>query len=317
MNPARPETTLGDLEATAFAQQQVGGWHAHVLVRDLAMAMRGIIVAKYRQWPHDGHAGGIDRHQNHRLLRMARCFRIGLAHQDEDLAAWIAGAGDPPLVAVDEVVVAITFDAGGDVGGVRRRHGRLGHGKGRADLAAQQGLEPLLLVFFGTIALDGFHVASIGGRAVEHFRRPADAAHDLAQRRVVEVRQAFRGAVRLRQEQVPQAQRAGLGLEFFNDGSGNPAVALVAAVAVNFLFVGFFVRIDMLVHELQQFSLQFLAAWRIFEFHVMSPGWMRFSRAECCCQFLSPLAYRQPISAIGRADLPDASAWALDAVPST
>ena len=37
-------------------------------------------------------------------------LRVGLAHHDEDLAALVGRAGDPPLLAVDDVVVAVAAD---------------------------------------------------------------------------------------------------------------------------------------------------------------------------------------------------------------
>jgi len=48
--------------------------------------------------------------------------RIGLAHDDEDLGVRVHSPGDPPLAAVDHVVVAIALDAGSNVApeGVRR-----------------------------------------------------------------------------------------------------------------------------------------------------------------------------------------------------
>jgi hypothetical protein len=54
-------------------------------------------------------------------------------------------------------------------------------------------------------------VAGVGRAAVEHLGRPGHAAHDLGQRRVVEVAQARAGLVvtQAGQEQVPQAGGAG------------------------------------------------------------------------------------------------------------
>ena len=60
--------------------------------------------------------------------------------------------------------------------------------KRRADLALEQRLEPLALLCLGrAVARQHFHVAGVGRRAVEHLGRPVHAAHDLAQRRVLEV----------------------------------------------------------------------------------------------------------------------------------
>ena len=78
------------------------------------------------------------------------------------------------------------------------------------------------------------------------------AAHDLAQRRVFQIREP--GAVlALRQEQIPQARRARLGLQLFDDSGGLPAV-----IRIEFVRVALFVRINVLVHEgLQPFLERF------------------------------------------------------------
>jgi hypothetical protein len=142
--------------------------------------------------------------------------RAGLAHQDEDLAARIVGAARPPLAAVDHVVVAVALDAAGNVGGIRRRDRGLGHQEGRADLAGEQRLQPAILLFFVAVALDRLHVAGVRRGAIEHLRRPRHAPHDLAQRRVLQVGQAFGCARRARQEQIPQLRIAGPRLELFD-----------------------------------------------------------------------------------------------------
>ena len=275
VDAARPEPALGDFEAAPFAQQQIRRRHPHVVEQNFAMAVRGVVVAEHRQRAHHGDAGRICRHQDHRLLGMAGRQWIGFSHHDVDLAARVAGAGDPPFVAVDHILVAVTLDAGGDVGRIRRGDVRLGHCKRRADFAAQQRLQPCALVLFGAIALDGFHVARIGRGAVEHFRRPHHAAHDFAQRRVVEVRQAIRGARRFGQEQIPQSLLACQRFEPFDQFGRNPALALFEAVAVDFLLERFFVRIDMLVHEGEQTRLQLLAALGVIEIHRQSFGLSR------------------------------------------
>ena len=116
MDTARTETALRDLEATAFAKQQVARRNAHVLEQHLRVAVRRIVIAEHRQHLLDGDALGVHRHQDLRLLLMARGIEIGLAHQDADFAARIASARRPPLAAVDDVVIAIALDAGFDVG---------------------------------------------------------------------------------------------------------------------------------------------------------------------------------------------------------
>ncbi len=78
---------------------------------------------------------------------------------------------------------------------------------------ASSGCSHLILVGLGAVALDGLHVARVRRRAVEHFGRPGHAPHDLAQRSVFEIRQAFRRARRMGQEQVPQAGGTRLDLQ--------------------------------------------------------------------------------------------------------
>jgi hypothetical protein len=119
MDPARAETALRDLEAAAFAEQNVFLRHANVFQQHLGMAMRRVVKAEHRQHLLHLDAGGVERHQYLRLLLVLRRLRIGLAHQDRDLAAGIADARRPPFAAVDDVVIAILFNARFDVGGVR------------------------------------------------------------------------------------------------------------------------------------------------------------------------------------------------------
>ena len=113
-----------------------------------------------------------------------RIGRSGLAHEDQDRTARISGTGGIPLAAVDEVVVAVAHDGTGDVSSVGRSDVRLGHGEGRADLAGEQGLQPPLLLRFGAVTQNSFHVAGVRRAAVEHLGREMRAPHDLAQGRV-------------------------------------------------------------------------------------------------------------------------------------
>ena len=104
MNAAGAETRLRDLEAAALAEQDVVGRHAHVLEHDLGVAVRRVVEAEHRQHAQHLHARRLHRHEDLRLLCMLRGGRVGLAHHDEHLAARVAGAGRPPLAAVDHVV---------------------------------------------------------------------------------------------------------------------------------------------------------------------------------------------------------------------
>ena len=235
--------------------------------------MRRVVEAEDRQHALDVQAGRPARHQHHRLLAvLVRIVRRGLAHNDEDGAARVAGAGGPPLPPIDHVVITLAGDAGLDVGGVGRRDVGLRHAEAGADLAFQQRRQPALLVRLGAVAVDGLHVARIGGGAVEHLGRPGDAAHDLGQRGVFQVGQP--GAeVAFRQEQVPQPGGARLGLQLLDDRHRLPAVRRHGDLVV----VGVLVRVDMVVEEGQQAGAELLDLFGIGEVHGVLPFGRSFS----------------------------------------
>ena len=52
-----------------------------------AMAVRRVVEAHDVQHPMDGDARRVARHEDHGLLVVCWCIRIGLAHHDQDLAA--------------------------------------------------------------------------------------------------------------------------------------------------------------------------------------------------------------------------------------
>ena len=184
------QAPLGDLEATAFAQQDVGDGHAHVFKRHLHMAVGGVVVAEHVERANDLDAGGVSGHQHHALLRVLGRIGVALAHGDEHSATWVGRARNPPLATIDDVFVALAFNAGFDVGGVARSHGRFSHGEGRANLAFEQWLEPAGLVLFTAVTGNGFHIAGVRCRAVEHFAGPWHAAHDFCQGRIFLVGEA-------------------------------------------------------------------------------------------------------------------------------
>src|SRR5205814_3198423 len=185
MDAAGAEAALGDLKAAPFAEQNVLNRHADILELDLGMAVRRVVIAEDGERPYDSYPGRVARHEDHRLLLVARCIGIGLAHQDKDLAARVHRARGPPLPGVDDIArIALAADRRLDVGRVGGRDSRLGHRKRRADLALEQWLQPALLLFLRAIADERYHIAGIGRRAVEDLGRDRRAAQDLAERRV-------------------------------------------------------------------------------------------------------------------------------------
>lgn len=276
VDAARAEAPLGDLETAALAEDDVLVGHPHVLEQHFGMAMRRVVVAEHRQRTEDLHPGGVDRYQDHRVLLVARRVRVGQAHEDQDLAARIAGAGSPPLAPVDHPVVALALGARLHIGGVGRGHARFGHGEGRADLAAQQRFQPGALLLLAAVAHQHLHVAGIRRGAVEGFRPDQRTAHDFRQRRVFVVGQP--GTILgLGQEQVPQPFGLGLGLQLFHDRRRLPAVAL-GDLALEHGLGG----IDMRFHERADTFTQLLDLGGIGEIHggYLLTGWQARHRTK-------------------------------------
>ena len=250
VDPARAEASLGDAEAVAFLLQQVVRGDANVLEGHLHVPL-GVLVAEDRQVAERGDPGGVQRHDDHRLLPVGISVGVGDAHEDRDRAVGPAGVGRPPLATVDDVLVAVTLDAGLDVAGIGGRHRGFGHGEAGPDLAVEEGHQPLLLLRAGAVLGQHLHVPGVRRVAVEDLGREGDLAHELGQGGVLEVGQA--GAPLLvGQEQVPQPGRLRLGLQVLHDLR---VVVRIPAVA-DLLLVDRFVREHLGVHELADLLLQ-------------------------------------------------------------
>ena len=252
VDAARAQPPLRDLEAAALAQQQVVGRHAHVAQDDFGVAVGRVVIAEHRQHPHHLDARRIQRHQDLRLLLVARRVWVALAHDDGDLAARVAHARRPPLAPVDDVLVALAPDGSCDVGGVGGGDLRLGHQEGGADFALHQRLQPAGLLRVGAVEVQHLHVAGVGRGAVEHFGGVLGAPHLLGAQGVVQVGQARAAVVahvvagRRRHEQVPQPLRLGLGLQRLQALQHDPAVGAGGLVLVVHAFQG---GIDLRIHE--------------------------------------------------------------------
>ncbi len=266
VDAARPQPSLSDLEAPALAKQDVLCRHPNVLEHDLAVAMRRIVIPEHRQGAQQLHAGRVHRHQDHRLPQVrARVIGLALPHHDQDPAARIVGARAPPLAAIDDVRVAVAFDARADLGGVRRGHLGLGHGEAAADLAGQQRLKPLGLLRGRAVALQHLHVAGVGRAAVEHLGRDRRSPHQLAQRRVLGIGEA-RAARGLGQEQIPQPSGPGLGLERLDHAGRHPGVA-GAAIRLDLVDEGGLIRIHLGLQEGLDAGQQVFRTLRVLEVH--------------------------------------------------
>ncbi len=258
-----PKPTLRDLEAAPFAQQHVGCGHAYVFEQHFARPVRHTVVTEHGQRTLHIDSRRIARHQNHRLLLVpVRIVRIGLAHEDENLAARIDRAGGIPLAPVDHIVVAVANDRRFDVGRIAGRHPRFRHGKARADFPGEQRCQPFLLLLFRAVTGQHFHVAGIGRRAIERLGSEQGTSHDFAQRRIFEVGQS--GAVlRMGQEQIPESGGLALDLDLLDDRGHfhRPDFLGFAEKAL-------LVRINVLVHEGEQALLKIFYFLRVFEIHV-------------------------------------------------
>ena len=178
------------------------------------------------QVAHDGDSGRAHRHEDHRLPAVRIGVGIGDTEEDGDLAACRRRAARPPLVAVDDISVAVALDPAADVRRVAARVPRFGHREARADLAGEQRVKELLVLQRRPEAGQDLHVAGVGGAAVGGLGEQRDASHDLAQRRVLEVSQS--GAVfALRQEQVPEFRGASFWFQLFDYRGWLPAIAFI------------------------------------------------------------------------------------------
>src|SRR5579875_1571052 len=216
MNASGSQAALRDLKAAALAEQHVAARYANVCEAYFGMAVRRVVITEDRQRALDLDSRCVHRYQDHRLLQMRGRSRIGFAHEDEDLAARAAAVRRPPLAAVYDVLIAIYLDARGDVRRVRRCDAGFRHRESRADLAAQERLEPPFLLLLVAVANEGFHVARVGRIAIERFRRDMRTAHDLAYRRVLGVAEAC-AVLAFRQKEIPQPRSARFGFHLFHD----------------------------------------------------------------------------------------------------
>ena len=124
------------------------------------------------------------------------------------------------------------------------------------------GLQPLLLLQRGTELRQDLHVAGVGRRAVRRFAEQRRRSHHLAQRRVLEVRQA-RAVLGLGEEEVPEVALARLGLQLLHDRRREMRVARLVALAAVDRFRG----PDDLVVEFDELGLQLVGPGARCEVH--------------------------------------------------
>ena len=232
VDAARSQAHLGNLETPAFAKQDVLFRYAHVVELDVHVAVRRIVVTEYMHWPEDVYAGRVDGHQYLRLPAVRRRVGTGFHHGDHDLAAWVAGAGNVEFFAVDDPFAVLEHGSGADVLRVRGGQVRFRHRVGRANLAVQQGFQPLFLLRLCADPLQHFHVAGVRGAAVQGFRGQRAFAEYRRNVGVVKILKALAG-VRIGQEEVPESGllRLVLGAVQQLQLPGRPTPAVLTAFA--------------------------------------------------------------------------------------
>ncbi len=92
MDAARPKATLCDLEALAFAHDDVALRHADILKTQFGFTARRVIRAEHDLIADDVDTRRITRDDDGGLLAVARCIRVCLAHQQQQLAARVHDA---------------------------------------------------------------------------------------------------------------------------------------------------------------------------------------------------------------------------------
>ena len=146
-----------------------------------------------------------------------------LAHDDHDFTGLAHGPADIELAAIDHVVITIFGDPRFNVGGIGGRHFRFGHGKGTANTAFQQRLQPLFFLGFVAVFGQHFHIPGIRCGTVERLGSDAAATQFFRQRGIFQIAQASAVLpVFLGQEQVPQTFGFGFFLQLIHDRRGFP-----------------------------------------------------------------------------------------------
>jgi hypothetical protein len=248
VDTAGAETSLEHLEATAKVARATGNGllkvEDDVLVDDLAVALGGVVVAKDLHGADNLDTGGLGVDEEDRVaLVPGRVSGVSLGDDNVDGATGVTGTRDPPLVAVEDELVALPAgNSVAEVGSVGRGNWRpsdthsgqevvlvltsvLGHREGGADLAVDKGHEVLVLLGLGAETSKDLHVSSVGSGAVHGLgHEVATVARELGNDGVLEVGETGTGALgkvlelTAREPEVPEADLLGLGLEGLEDG---------------------------------------------------------------------------------------------------
>jgi len=136
----RAEAFLGVNEPLIQLAEQVFFGHANVLVADFGVETRVTAAAHVGYVADHIDAVGVRRHEKERTAFVGVSIRIGPREDDQDVG--LDALCRPPLVAVDDPLVAIPFSRRPNHLRIRSRtlH-RLGHREAGLDVARDQRLE--------------------------------------------------------------------------------------------------------------------------------------------------------------------------------
>ena len=196
------QTSLGNLKTTTGTQDNVVLGNSNIIKLDAHVAMRCVNIVKHRQWTDDFYSGRVHRHQNLRLLKMLRSLEISLHHANHDLTSRITCATGPVLLSIDDPLVTLEHRMRANIGRIRRSDIGLGHAKAGTNLAVHEWLKPLLLLSLSPVFVDDFHVARVGGTAVENLGANVRATPFLREVSVLDSIEA--STVIIGQEEVPK-----------------------------------------------------------------------------------------------------------------
>jgi hypothetical protein len=106
VDTARAETTLNDFETAAFTKDHVASGNADVLKCNVAVTVGCVVEAHDGQHAVHGDTGNVVGDEDDGLLLvLVTIVWVGLAEDDEDLAARVTNARGPPFLC-DALILA-------------------------------------------------------------------------------------------------------------------------------------------------------------------------------------------------------------------
>ena len=188
VDAAGAEALLGDEEAGARGAQAALHRDAAAGEADLGVAGKALVgFAHDRDVADADEARRIGWHEQHGGALVGG--GVGLGHGHDDRKGGAVGRRGEPLVAVDDVVIAVEDGAGAELGGVTAGRVGLGHREAAAHFAAHQRAQETILLLGGAVLVEDLDVAGVGGLAAEGVVAEGTLAEHLADQSKVGQRQ--------------------------------------------------------------------------------------------------------------------------------